>query len=464
MKVSKSKRLGAALVTPPASRERRDAPTAKKRAERRQVEDEAEGMAGLPCAEVAPENASTHSKMQEVEAEGRPAVRKVALDLGKKKTTYCEVADGQVVRRQTVTEIDSLKFFLGPDQPKAVVAIEACREAWYVHDLLASWGNEVVMVDTTRSRQIGIGQHGRKTDRLDAESLARALERGGIPKAHVLSPARRELRRLLAVRRSLVESRANFVTTVRGIARERGASIPSCTTSNFAKRARESKLPPDVRLSIEPLLQMIDTADKQLIAVEGELVRWCDQEPLITQLASAPGVGAIVAAVFVSVIDEAGRFASAHHVESYLGLVPGEDSSGGHRRLGSITKKGNSYLRALLIQGAWAVLCKAERNDPLRIWGERIAERRGKRVAVVAIARRLVGILWAMWRDGTIYDPEHLAQQGAKGLRGSIRKLEQYKAELERTPKKNSLGLLRTTRRARSASATATPAGVASTP
>lgn len=377
-------------------------------------------------------------------------MRKVALDLGKKKTTYCEVSEGQIVRRLTVTDVASLVTVLGPDQPEAVVAIEACREAWHVHDLLKSWGNDVVVVDTTRSSQIGIGQHGRKTDRLDAETLARALERGGIPKAHVLSPARRELRRLLGVRRSLVEARANFVTTVRGIVRERGVSIPSCTTWNFVKRARRSKLPNDVKLSIESLLVVIECIDGQLLAVEAELARWCDEEPLVTQLATAPGVGAVVAATFISIIDEAGRFAKAHHVESYLGLVPSEDSSGGGRRLGSITKKGNSYLRALLIQGAWSVLCKAHRGDPLRLWGERVRERRGSRIAVVAVARRLVGVLWAMWRDGTVYDATHLAQQGVKGLRGSIRKLEQNKADLEVAKKnKRTLALLNPTRRAR---------------
>jgi transposase len=410
-------------------------------------------MAGVPPGEVAPSNASTHSEMQRTEAEGRPAVRKVALDLGKNKTTYCEVAGGEVVRRATVSEVSSLETLLGPKEPEAVVAIEACREAWYVHDLLSSWNNQVVMVDTTRSRQIGVGQHGRKTDRLDAEALARALERGGIPKAHVLSPARRELRRLLGIRRALVEARANFVTTVRGVARERGARIASCLTSSFVKRARGAKLPADVNASIEPLLNTIERMDGELLKVESELVRWCDQEPLIVHLATAPGVGAIVAAAFVSVIDEAGRFASAHHVESYLGLVPSEDSTGGEnrRRLGSITKKGNSYLRALMIQGAWAVLCKAPKDDPLRLWGKRIAERRGNRIAVVALARRLVGVLWAMWRDGTMYDPTHLAQQGAKGLRGAIRKLEKETAALKEAQKKTSLRLLTPERRARTA-------------
>ena len=120
-------------------------------------------------------------------------MRKVALDLGARKTADCEVRGEKVVRRE-------------PEQPPAVVAIEACREAWHVHDLLTSWGNEVVLVDTTRSRRLGIGQHGRKTDRIDAEVLALALERGGIPVAHLLSPHRRELRRWLGVRRALAET------------------------------------------------------------------------------------------------------------------------------------------------------------------------------------------------------------------------------------------------------------------
>jgi len=118
-------------------------------------------------------------------------MRKVALDLGKRKISYCEVAAGQVVRRLTVSRIETLEAQLGPDQVPAIVAIEACREAWHVHDLLTAWRNEVIVIDTTRVRQLGVGQHGRKTDRIDAEVLALALERGGIPMAHVLSPARR---------------------------------------------------------------------------------------------------------------------------------------------------------------------------------------------------------------------------------------------------------------------------------
>jgi transposase len=161
-----------------------------------------------------------------------------------------------------------------------VIAIEACRQAWFVHDLLVGWGNEVVVIDTTRSKQLGIGQHGRKTDRIDAETLAQALEMGRIPKAHVLSPARRELRRVLSVRRALVEARAQLVTTVRGLVREQGARIPSCHTGSFVSRVRAQGLALDVAQLIDPLLVLVQGIDTQLSSTEEQLAALCAQEPI----------------------------------------------------------------------------------------------------------------------------------------------------------------------------------------
>jgi transposase len=341
-------------------------------------------------------------------------MRKVALDLGARKTSYCEVQGGAVIQRATVTSVETLWSLLGSEQPPAVVAIEACREAWHVHDLLTTWNNDVVLVDTTRSRRLGIGEHGRKTDRIDAEVLALALERDGIPMAHVLSPHRRELRRWLNVRRGLVESRAQIVTTCRGLAREQGLSVPRCQTRLFAQNAR--KMTPTLAV-IQPLLRVLDSLNPELERVDAKLAELCETEPVVKLLMTAPGAGPTVAAAFVSVIDDAKRFHSPHQVESYVGLVPSEDSSGGKRRLGAISKKGNRYLRALLVQGAWSILRTADRHDPLRLWAEAVAERRGRKVAVVALARRLVGVLWAMWRDAAPYNPTVLGAASSRRTR-----------------------------------------------
>jgi len=363
-----------------------------------------------------------------------------------------------------VSLVSSLDVLLGPDQPAARVALEACREAWHVHDLLVEWGNEVVLVDTTRSRQLGIGQHRRKTDRIDAEVLARALERGGIPVAHVLSPARRELREVLGVRRTLVEMRAGLVTTIRGLVRAHGGSLASCKTSSFAQNVRARKLDPPLAERIEPLLVAVEAANTGLERAEAQLAELCAQEPMVALLTTAPGVGSVVAASVVSVLDEAKRFRNAHQVESYVGLVPCESTTGGKRRLGAISKQGNSYLRSLLVEAAWTILRTSNKSDPLYLWGCAVAKRRGKRIAVIALARRLLGVLWAMWRDGTVYDAPYLAAQGTHGLRKATQTLKQQEAALATAAKKRSVKTPSTpststsTPRRRSRQTTAAPA------
>jgi transposase len=274
----------------------------------------------------------------------------------------------------------------------------------------------VCLVDTTRSRQIGIGHHGRKTDRLDADRLALALEQGRLPAAHLLSPERQEMRHHLGVRRMLVESRAQAVTTVRGIVRAHGERVPSCDVEVFVTTVRKASLSEATRMLIGPAVAVIETLDAQLAVVERKLEQLCAREPVVQQLCTAPGVSLIVATGFVSVIDDAHRFTHAHQVESYLGLVPSEDTTGGKQRLGRITKAGNPYVRSLLVQAAWCVLRQRNPNDPLKQWGEAIAARRGKRIAVIAVARRLAGVLWAMWRKNTVYDPELVGRPSAPRL------------------------------------------------
>jgi transposase len=295
------------------------------------------------------------------------------------------------------------------------VLFEAGRSGWHVHAQLKAWGHQPLMLDTTRARQLGIGQHRRKTDRIDAETLARALEMGRVPLAHVLSPSRQELRFHLSVRRALVETRAQYVATTREIARARGHSLPSCATNAFVGKLKAASLDEATRALIAPLAVMLEQLDTQIVVADAKIEQLSAEEPVIMLLKTALGVGPVVAAAFVAVLDEAGRFHNAHQVEAYLGLVPSEDSSGGRRRIGAITKQGNSYLRALLTQSAWAILKAHGSDDPLHLWANQIAKRRGSRIAVIALARRLVGVLWSMWRHDTVYDPSRIGRESARG-------------------------------------------------
>jgi transposase len=328
---------------------------------------------------------------------------------------YCEIARGGAVERAVLGGLSQLETRLGPATPPARVAFEACREGWYVAERLSAWGHEPVMVDTTRVRQLGIGQHGRKNDRIDAEVLATALASGRIPQAHILSPARQKLRLELAVRRSLVETRAEYVTSIRGMVRARGGRIPSCSTREFLARLRQVALDEPAQQLIEPLRASLEVINRQIAEVDLRVEGLCEEEPVIRRLMTVPCIGSVIAAAFVSVIDEAGRFRNAHQVESYLGLVPSEDSTGGRRRLGGISKAGNSYVRSLLVEVSWTLLRKKD-GDPLARWGRQLTRRRGQRIAVVALARRLAGVLWAVWRDGAVYDPKHVALKSAEGV------------------------------------------------
>jgi transposase len=121
---------------------------------------------------------------------------------------------------------------------------------------------------------------------------------------------------------------------------------------------------------------------------------------------TAPGVGPITAVRFRAAIDDVTRFRSAHAVGSYLGLVPGEHSSSDSQHRLGITKAGSTRLRTCLIQSAWCA--RRCRNTPQMVqWSLEVEKRRGKHVAIVALARKIAGILFAMWRDGKDYDPQH---------------------------------------------------------
>lgn len=362
-------------------------------------------------------------------------MRNIALDLGAKKISFCEVENGKVIRRLTVPGLESLKEVIGPGTPEAMIAFEACREAWFIYDQLEAWGHKPMLVDTTRVRQLGVGARKRKTDRIDAEVMARAVENGTIPLAHKLSRGRQQLRMRLNLRATLVETRSQYVTAIRGIARAEGQEIDTCAPFDFLKALERAHLSEMVTELIKPMRCLLEVLAVQLDAAEEALQRICESEPVIGKLTTATGVGTIVAAAFVSVVDDARRFRNAHQLEAYLGLVPSENSSGDRRRLGSITKHGNCYLRAMLVQAAWCIL-RSRQDDPLKQWGGAIAERRGKRIAAIAVARRLAGVLWAMWKKGTVYDPAHLAATSATGLRNHAQSIQQQAEAVARAARK----------------------------
>jgi transposase len=243
-----------------------------------------------------------------------------------------------------------------------------------------------------------------KTDRRDARTLAEACRLGAFRRAHRLSDPQRHIRAELAVRDALVRTRTRYVAVIKALVRRDGLRLPGGEPQHTGAKLAALPLAPTLAAELAPLLALLAPLNAQIAAADRRLTALAAHDPVVARLTTAPTIGPVTAAAFVATLDDIGRFASAHHVEAFLGLTPSEKSSGERQRRGRISKTGNPRMRYLLVEAAWRVLrTKDPDAAPLRAWAERIALRRGRRVASVALARRLAGILYAMWRDGQAY-------------------------------------------------------------
>lgn len=335
----------------------------------------------------------------------------IGLDLHKRETQLCLLAeDGAVTERRIATTRERLSAVLGA-RPPARVLLEASTESEWVAQHLAALGHQVVVADpnfapmyASRSRRV-------KTDKRDARTLAEACRAGTYRPAHRTSEAQRHVRAALAVRDALVRTRARYIVLAKSLARRDGLRIAPGASGRFLARLAAVELPAALAAELAPLVALLRPLNDEIAAADARIAAAVEADPLVQRLTTAPGVGPVTATAFVATLDDVTRFEGAHQVEAYLGLVPTEYSSGEKQRRGAITKAGSPRMRWLLVEAAWGVL-RSKRPDTadLRAWAERIAVRRGRRTAVVALARRLAGILYAMWRDGTAYGAPRSAQ------------------------------------------------------
>jgi transposase len=157
---------------------------------------------------------------------------------------------------------------------------------------------------------------------------------------------------------------------------------------------------------VERLLTVIESLNEQIASADKELLQLAEQDPVCKRLMSVPGVGPVTSVRFVAALDDVTRFPNAHSVQAFLGLTPGENSSSQRQQRTGITKAGPPQVRRALVQAAWNIrrLCP---THPISRWAMLIEQRRGKAIATVAVARKLAGILFAMWRDNSTYNVSH---------------------------------------------------------
>jgi transposase len=288
------------------------------------------------------------------------------------------------------------------------ILLEAGTESEWVAQTLEAAGHEVIVADPNYAPMYGEIRRHVKTDRRDVAALAEANRRGWYRPTYRVSPAQRAMRQVLRIRRQLVQMRSSTVSQVRALVRQSGYRVPPCAAERVPARLAQLPLPAALAMTLAPLGRMIDTLTTEIDGVDARLQTHAKADVVVQRLQSVPGVGPVVALTFRAYIDDVARFGSAAHVSAAIGLVPREDSSAERRHRGHITKAGPRELRSLLVQAAWSCW-RTKRSGTLHAWVEGLAHRRGKRIAVVALARRLSRILYALWRDDSVFDAATLA-------------------------------------------------------
>lgn len=338
-----------------------------------------------------------------------PSTITVGLDLGDRFSRYCEMdlKSGVIAEGRLRTTDDALARQFAGREPLRVVMEVGTHSPW-VSRLLERLGHEVLVANARRVRLIYANDA--KNDKVDAETLARVGRLDPkllFPIRHRGEQAQADLACLRA-RDCLVRARTQLVNHVRGAVKAWGGRLPATSTPAFVRKAAPH-IPETLRPALQPVLGMIETLSQQIRAADRQLESLARESyPETEHLRQVAGVGTITALCFVLTLEDPDRFVNARSVGAYLGLTPRQRDSGrAHPQL-RITKRGDARLRRLLVGSAQYILGPFGPDSDLRDWGLRLAQRGGKNAkkrAVVAVARKLAGLLFTLWTTGADYEP-----------------------------------------------------------
>lgn len=330
----------------------------------------------------------------------------IGIDLHKTSSQVCILAeDGQLIERRIKSTRASFNELFA-ERPRALILVEASTESEWVACHLEELGHEVIVANPNFAPMYATRDKKIKTDKRDARALCEACRLGAYRPAHRTSEKQRKIRTQLLVRSTLIRTRTKYISLIGSLARREGCRISTGGSTNFSARVEAASLPAHVMTAIAPLLESLRMLNRQIDEADAELEKIVREDEVVRRLCTTPGVGPVTATTFAATIDDATRFGAAKQVRAYLGLVPREYSSGERQRKGRISKAGGSRARTLLVEAAWALLrWRNAKNAALYDWAMRIAARRGRARACVALARKLAGILFALWRDGTEFNP-----------------------------------------------------------
>ena len=327
---------------------------------------------------------------------------RIAVDVAK---AVFEIAisdrPGRVSRRERPKRHEFLPFLA--QQPPATVVMEACGSAHYWAREIQKLGHQVVLLPPHHVRPY-IRRN--KTDRTDAKGILEASRNDDIRPVPVKTVNQQVLTSLHRLRSGWMLERTARLNALRGLLRELGVFIPMGSREVVPAvwaviEDADSNLPDALRSIFAEACREIREIEARVKLVERQLEALAEQLPAVEQLQTIPGVGLLTATALVGFIGDIRRFPTARHFASYLGLTPREYSSGLKRNLGRISKRGDGYLRTLLIHGARSVLVHARTQQPdrLRAWASALATIHVHNKVAVALANKLARIVWAVWKN-----------------------------------------------------------------
>ena len=314
---------------------------------------------------------------------------------------YVDTETGEVKEQRLEHREEAEKFYreLAAQQMKVRVGMEASGHARWFERLLGELQFELWIGDATEIARKRERKH--KTDRQDAQHILRLLLKDDFPRIWVASWENRDLRQLLWHRHRMVQARTRIMNQLQAVALNEGLRCKKRLWREHGRELAAIRLAPWASRRRQDLLELLDRLNPTIAqlteAVEQEAEKCSEAQRLMTH----PGVGPLTALAFVLIIGRADRFQCGKQIASYLGLVPLEDSSGNRRRLGHITKQGSSMLRFLMVEAAQVTV------RSLPEWRSKyfhLMMRRGRKIAKVAMARRLAIRLYWMWRKGWDYE------------------------------------------------------------
>jgi len=330
------------------------------------------------------------------------------LDLAKRffQLHWVDMETGEICRRQ-LKRNDVVEFFA--NRAPSVIAMEACGSAHYWARKLTALGHQVKLIAAQFVRPF---VKSNKTDAADAQAIWEAAQRPGMKFVAVKSEGQQSVLTLHRMRELLVKMRTMQTNQLRGLLYEFGADLPAGRQRGMARipdelAKLEQTLPAMVIESMRSLLKRVEGLDKDIAEIEKKLSLWKKEDAASKKLMEIPGVGLLTATAAVATIGNAQAFKSGREFAAFLGLVPRQSGTGGRVKLLGISKRGDVYLRTLLIHGARAVITHQKEREP---WLEKLLARRPFNAATVALANKMARMIWALLAHDRMYEKGYVAK------------------------------------------------------